>query len=128
MLKIAKHIMVRYQIILVAHGSRLNKFNNDIYRIANILKKRFPYDIYVWFLKYFNKDIFEMIDKKSDVIIIVPFFISYGIHVERDLKEIIDKLKAKTNKKIIVTKPLCANDKIVDIVVENIEECIRSQK
>jgi sirohydrochlorin ferrochelatase len=51
-------------------------------------------------------------------IVVVPYFLTLGIHLQRDLPNIIEKIRERVQVPIEVTEPLDGHPALVEIVLE----------
>ena len=79
-------------IVLIAHGSRHEEANRDTRLLAEQLAQREPWDIAVAaFLEIAEPSIdaaaLHCVERGAKRIILLPHFLSAGVHVQRDLSE-----------------------------------------
>lgn len=87
-------------ILLMAHGSRSVEANDEVRRIAAMVKDMTGYDIVeVAFRELHEPDIQQGVDacvaKGAERILMMPYFLSMGIHVRKDLPEEIEAAQAR---------------------------------
>ncbi len=87
-------------ILLIAHGSRANLANEEVAALANQLAEETGTHVEVAFLdKIAQPNIPEMIDKiaasGTQKIIVLPYFLNTGMHVQRDIPEIVSASQKK---------------------------------
>lgn len=117
-------------IIILAHGSRIEKANRLVYNIVNFVKTKGKYKICeAAFLQNVMPDLetsFRKItSKKVSKIIVVPFFLFVGNHVSRDIPKKLQKLKEEyPNIKVIYTQSLGKDKRIANIVLDSIKKYI----
>src|SRR5262249_27520870 len=80
-------------LLLIAHGSREAEANADLEKLAAQLKRSSPYAIVESsFLELAEPTIDRAADRcitqGANVIVLVPYFLSAGVHVQRDLNGI----------------------------------------
>src|SRR6516164_8401696 len=99
-------------LLLMAHGSRQQEANNDLHFIAAELLRRGKYPIIeASFLELARPTIEEgavrCVGQGADQIVMVPYFLSAGVHVQRDLTELRDQLSARfPDVKFLLAEPL----------------------
>src|SRR6058998_2381188 len=89
--------MPKTALLLIAHGSREPAANDDLHRLADALRRR---NEYAWveaaFLELAEPDADEggsrCVARGVERVILLPYFLSAGIHVRRDLSAIRDRL------------------------------------
>lgn len=116
-------------IILVAHGS-MRKEANNIEIICKMLHNNIhPYCInacvkaaYLQFSKPHIKDAINIsIEEGAKKIIIHPFFLSAGNHVNEDIPAIIDEARGLyPYVEFVYTEPLGVHEKLIQIIIERI--------
>lgn len=117
-------------VVVLGHGSRLEKANELIPRIIRDLKQTLGLSkIYPAYLQLAHPELGESLERlaKAGVgrIIIIPFFLFVGNHVSRDIPEIIEQEKKKyPDVSFIYTKNLGEDSRIADIVADKIMENI----
>lgn len=117
-------------IILIGHGSP-RKEANTIDLIARLLHGTMHPDcaadcVKVAYLQFADPDIMETIKSAADAgarkIIIHPFFLSSGMHVTKDIPEMIEEAKALYPQvSFIYTEPLGIHKNLIDIVLDRIK-------
>jgi len=78
-------------VLLIAHGSRRSEANADSEHLADSLRARGPYPIIEYcYLELAVPDIetggAKCVADGADRVLLVPYFLSAGIHVTRDLE------------------------------------------
>src|SRR5262245_55747800 len=77
-------------LLLIAHGSRQEEANADLHHVVAQLRARGRYDIAeACFLELAEPDIEQggagCVQQGAEQVILLPYFLSAGIHVRRDL-------------------------------------------
>lgn len=85
-------------VIILGHGSKSKGADGTVQKIAAEVKNLAGYDIvehaFLQYIKPTLKDACEScIRKKAGKIIIVPFFMQPGMHVTRNIPELVEKIK-----------------------------------
>lgn len=90
------------KILLVAHGSRLKASNHEVAHIADSLTKALPKTherVRVAFLELAEPSIpdalQQYIDEGATHIVVLPYFLAAGTHVNNDIPDIIRAIKRK---------------------------------
>lgn len=79
-------------VLLIAHGSRRNAANQDLVQLAEMLRERnrFPI-IEIAYLELAEPTIPEgasrCVAAGADEVLMLPYFLSAGVHVQNDLEE-----------------------------------------
>ncbi|MBI5417576.1 sirohydrochlorin cobaltochelatase [Candidatus Poribacteria bacterium] len=120
-------------IIILAHGSKLEKANKTISDLIKNIKTGQEWDhVLPAYLQFNNptltQTIEKLITKKCNKIIIVPFFLFNGNHVTFDIPEIINQEKKKyKNTKFIFTQNIGSDNKISEILINRINEVMNHE-
>jgi sirohydrochlorin ferrochelatase len=120
--------MVKTALLLIAHGSREPEANADLYHVVGELKKRGPHEIVeASFLELAEPDADEggrrCVELGAAKVIIVPYFLSAGVHVRRDLTGICDRLAARFPAvPFLLAEPLGRHSLLVEMVAERARE------
>jgi sirohydrochlorin ferrochelatase len=82
----------RTAVLLIAHGSRRAEANDDLVKLAGLILSRNQYDlIEVSYLELATPTILEggrkCVDRSARRILMLPYFLSAGVHVITDLEE-----------------------------------------
>jgi sirohydrochlorin ferrochelatase len=87
-------------VLLIAHGSRLPEANEDLRRLAERLTQsgRFAH-VEACFLELADPDIMaggsRCVESGTNLVLMVPYFLSAGVHLMRDLTGARDELAQK---------------------------------
>ena len=87
-------------LLLIAHGSRRPEANADLTHLAGALRDRGRYDcVQVSYLELADPTIqaggTACVEAGADEVILLPYFLSPGVHVREDLTDARDELAAK---------------------------------
>ena len=119
-------------LLIIAHGSRNPQSNAEIERLAKSLG-RLPTDrlhgfdrITHGFLELAEPDIQsainELVIQGANEIVVLPYFLAGGNHVEKDVPAIIDQSrKVHSNVDITVTRHFGAASSIPDCIFQHLE-------
>lgn len=99
-------------VVVFAHGSSVESANEAVRIVARIISEDpgFPL-VATSFLDGGKPDlptaVEELLAKGADRILVVPYFLTVGLHLQRDLPDLIEKIKSERNGlSIEVTPPL----------------------
>lgn len=115
-------------VLLLGHGSKLAEANDTLRKIASSLESSGGYGIVLpAFLQLENPDFQEavnqMVDRGFNNITVMPYFLYPGAHVTKDIPAEIESAKARHPALAIsITRNIGFHDKLIDIVIERIEE------
>ena len=86
-------------LLLIAHGSRQPEANDDLHHIAHQLTARGHAIVIASFLELASPDIETggqmCVERGAGQVILVPYFLSAGVHVRRDLTAARDRLSQR---------------------------------
>jgi sirohydrochlorin ferrochelatase len=109
-------------LLLIAHGSRNAEANDDLFHLMAALRQRGPYPIVeASFLELAEPDILsggqKCVAKGAGRVILLPYFLSPGVHVRQDLREFRTKLAhAFPGADFLLAEPLGRHEVLVDLV------------
>jgi sirohydrochlorin ferrochelatase len=91
---------MRTALQLIAHGSRQAEANTDLFFVADELRLRGRFDVVeASFLELAEPSIESggalCVSQGAELVILLPYFLSAGVHVQRDLTEARDQLAAR---------------------------------
>jgi sirohydrochlorin ferrochelatase len=115
-------------LLLIAHGSREPEANADLYHVVAALRQRGEYAIVEpAFLELAEPNSDEAggrcVEQGADRVVILPYFLSAGVHVRRDLTDIRARLVARfPNVDFALAEPLGRHPQLIDIVAERARE------
>jgi sirohydrochlorin ferrochelatase len=115
-------------LLLIAHGSREPAANEDLHRIADELRATGKYKAVVAaFLELAEPDIdaggVMCVDQGATRVVLVPYFLSAGVHVRRDLAAARDRLAERfPGIEFRLAEPLGPHPLLTEIVVQRARE------
>ncbi len=121
-------------IILFAHGSAVEEANQSVHNLARRIQEQGPYG-YVRgaFLDVAQPNLDTAVAQAVEAgvrrVIVIPYFLTEGIHLQRDLPNLIAPLKRKyTDLEIGVGRSLDAHPLMTSIVLGRVREVIAETK
>jgi sirohydrochlorin ferrochelatase len=111
-------------LLLIAHGSREPAANADLTLLADELRATGRYTAVVAaFLELAEPDIdaggAACVEQKADRVVLVPYFLSAGVHVRRDLAAARDRLAERfAQVDFRLAEPLGPHPLLTEIVVQ----------
>ncbi len=115
-------------ILLIAHGSRNAEANADLHHVVTELSRRGPYAIIEpAFLELAEPTIEaageRCVERGAGRVILLPYFLSAGVHVREDLQEHCRRLGERFPKVAFsVAEPPGANPLLVDVLLQRARE------
>src|SRR4051794_6355242 len=108
-------------LLLIAHGSRQPEANDDLHWLAAQLRERGHAVVVASFLELAEPTIDDggrqCVAAGADRVVLVPYFLSAGVHVRRDLSAARDRLAAEfPGVEFALAEPLGRHPLLVDMV------------
>ena len=113
-------------VLLIAHGSRTAAANADTVALAAALARRYPVAVAA-FLELAEPDIdaggAECVARGATRVILLPHFLSAGVHVRRDLTAARDRLAERfPTVKFLLAEPLGPHPLLVEVLAQRATE------
>ncbi len=111
-------------IVVFAHGSRIESANEAVRTVAAQLARAGPFEhVEAAFLELGVPDlegaVTGLAEKGVKRVVVVPFFLTLGLHLERDLPRIVDDIARKhSDLQISMTLPLDGHAGLVEILLD----------
>ena len=111
-------------IIVFAHGSRIESANEAVRSVAADLARAGGYPVVeAAFLELGTPSLEEaadlLVSRGVERIVIIPYFLTPGVHLERDLPAIVERIFNKHKDiQILVTAPLDGHPGLVQILAD----------
>jgi sirohydrochlorin ferrochelatase len=118
---------VKTALLLIAHGSRQAEANADLHHLADGLRRRGHLIVEASFLELAEPDIEEggrrCVDQGAARVVLVPYFLSAGVHVLRDLSAARERLAERFPVvEFRLAEPLGRHPLLLDVVVDRVRE------
>jgi sirohydrochlorin ferrochelatase len=120
-------------IIIFAHGSRVESANEAVRKVARDLVRPSGCErVVAAFLELGQPDLEEAADQLAaagvERIIIIPYFLTLGLHMERDLPRLVAQIVQKQDGlRIEVTPPLDGHPGLVTILADRALSVLHSK-
>ncbi len=117
-------------VILLGHGSRVEKAGGDMERVAAILKDRhgFPMVEYCFMSRlppHFPETLAGVVGRGATWVLVIPYFLHTGLHIRLDIPEMMQQEAAKhPGLKLQLGGNLGFDDILVDLVRKRIDESL----
>jgi sirohydrochlorin ferrochelatase len=117
----------RTSVVLIAHGSRRAEANDDLLRLAEMVRARRPRDlVQVAYLELAGPAIPEAaracVSRGAQRVLLLPYFLSAGEHVTRDLERYRQQLAAEFPAvSFILCPPLGLHPLMIEIVLDRLQ-------
>lgn len=115
-------------ILLIGHGSRAEGANDGIYQVAKLVQAQAGYPIVeLGFMGLNPPSISDGIQRcialGAKKIIIIPYFLHLGVHMQHDLPRTVAQLQEQhPDVQLVLGKHIGFHHKLVEIVIERINE------
>jgi sirohydrochlorin ferrochelatase len=115
-------------LLLIAHGSRRAEANADLEFVAAQLRARGRYGVVrVSYLELAEPNIeaggAQCVEAGATGVILLPFFLSPGVHVVEDLTEARDKLRERFPRvRFVLAEPLGRHPLLIDVLEQRASE------
>ncbi len=114
-------------LLLIAHGSRQEEANADLYHVADGLRRRGWPIVESSFLELAEPGIEESgsrcVAQGATRVVLVPYFLSAGVHVRRDLSaaraRLVERVPAVEFR---LAEPLGPHPLLLDVVADRVRE------
>jgi sirohydrochlorin ferrochelatase len=120
---------MRTALLLIAHGSRQALANDDLHHVARELRGRGHGIVVASFLELAEPGIEEggrrCVEQGAERVVLVPYFLSAGTHVLRDLAAARDALAARHPAvAFVLAEPLGRHPLLLDVVEERARQAL----
>jgi sirohydrochlorin ferrochelatase len=110
-------------IVVFAHGSRVESANEAVRSVAAELSKSCGFPVEAAFLELGTPDLPGAADRLVSAgareITVIPYFLTPGLHMERDLPPLIEKIaQTHSGVRIAVTPPLDGHPALVQVLYD----------
>ncbi len=114
-------------LLLIAHGSRHAEANADLHHVAAGLRDRGHSIVVASFLELAEPGMLDggrrCVAEGASLVILVPYFLSAGVHVRRDLTEARETLSQEfPDVTFRLAEPLGRHPLLLDIIEERVRE------
>jgi sirohydrochlorin ferrochelatase len=119
---------MRTALLLIAHGSREEEANADLHHAVAELRRRGDYAVVeASFLELAQPDIDAgaggCVGQGARCVVLLPYFLSAGVHVRRDLTEARRRLSERyPHVEFHLAEPLGRHPHLLDVLVERARE------
>jgi sirohydrochlorin ferrochelatase len=118
-------------IIVFAHGSRIESANQAVREVvAGMLRPRGPYEhVEAAFLELGQPDLetaaARLVAAGVGRVVVIPYFLTLGLHLERDLPRLAREVAAKfPGVELVLTAPLDGHPALTQILLDRAREAL----
>jgi sirohydrochlorin ferrochelatase len=120
---------MRTAILLIAHGSRHAEANADLHHVADELRARGHASVIESFLELAEPDIAEggrrCVRAGAERVVLLPYFLSAGLHVRRDLTSAREELEREhPGVTFVLAEPLGRHPLLIEVVSQRAKEAL----
>jgi sirohydrochlorin ferrochelatase len=111
-------------LLLIAHGSQQREANADLHHVADAMRRRGRFDVVeASFLELAeptgDQAGARCVEQGAERVIVLPYFLSAGVHVGRDLTALCGRLSARYPKvKFRLADPLGRHPLLLDVLAD----------
>ena len=118
-------------LLLIAHGSRNAEANDDLFALANELRGPYPI-VEASFLELAEPTIDaaarRCVAQGAERVILLPYFLSAGVHVRRDLQEHRDRLAQElAGVEVVLAEPLGRHPLVREVLLQRAHEAYKPE-
>ena len=119
-------------LVIFAHGSSVAAANEAVIRVTGRMAVEGGYELVeTAYLEMAQPDLREAVARLAargaDRIVVIPYFLTLGIHLKRDLPRIVEELAGvHEGVRIDVTEPLDGHPSLVGILLERAGAALRA--
>jgi sirohydrochlorin ferrochelatase len=122
---------VQTALLLIAHGSREPEANADLEHVAAGLRRRGHALVEPSYLELAEPNVAggagRCVELGADEVVLVPYFLSAGVHVRRDLVAACERLAERfPNVAFRLAEPLGRHPALLDVIVDRVREAAQS--
>jgi sirohydrochlorin ferrochelatase len=117
-------------LVIFAHGSSISSANEAVEEVARAAAEAGGYLVHVGFLDPVHPTLDEaaakLVEQGADRILVVPYFLTLGLHLQRDLPVIVDRIaKRHPEVEFRVTPPLDGHAALLRIVLDRTVDALQ---
>lgn len=116
-------------IVIFGHGSSVPSANDAVRRVAAEAAEAGGFELHeTAFLDVsplLGEAVASLVKRGAERLLVVPYFLTLGIHLQRDLPEMVRRIEADyPGLSILVTPPLDGHGALAGIVVDRVREAL----
>jgi len=120
-------------IVLFAHGSPVDSANRAVHAVTAELARRTGHVVETAFLECAPPTLADAVANLTAVgaqrILVIPYFLTMGIHLRRDLPRIVAELQTNyPDVSIEISEPLDGHPALLDILVDRSKEALDARQ
>ena len=112
-------------VIIFAHGSRIESANEAVRAVAEAFAKSTDALVTAAFLELGQPNLETaaslLVDRGAGRLVIVPYFLTLGLHMERDLPPLVDRIRLQNNGlEVRIAPPLDGHPALLEIIRDRV--------
>lgn len=120
---------MRTGIVIFAHGSSIESANQAVRAVAELAAQAGDFDLVeVGFLDFqpdLDRAVSRLVERGATRVLVVPYFLTLGIHLQRDLPQIVGELsRTHHGVEIRVTPPLDGHPALIQVLLDRAREAL----
>lgn len=120
-------------VILFAHGSNVPEANRNVAIVAEAVSRQSGLSVRCAFLELAQPDLARALEEAvrggAQRVIIVPYFLTLGVHVREDLPRLVEEQRTRfPNTQILVAEPLEGHAALAAVVLDRIQAVIEPKE
>jgi sirohydrochlorin ferrochelatase len=121
--------MPQIGLIVFGHGSPVESANQAVREVAMAMARTGGYALVeTAFLEGGKPDLAdaarELVNRGAERLIVLPYFLTLGLHLKRDLPKLVDEVRAAFAVPVEVTPPLDGHPALQQILLERAAEAV----
>ena len=123
--------MANIGLIVFGHGSSVEAANQAVRDVARVMAETGKHALVeTAFLELGKPDLAEasrmLVARGAERLVVIPYFLTLGIHLKRDLPKLADEVRAELGVSVDVTPPLHGHPALPGILLERAVEAVGS--
>jgi sirohydrochlorin ferrochelatase len=119
---------VRRGIIVFAHGSSVESANDAVRAVASDAARRGGWELFeTAFLEVsprLGQAVVSLMGRGAEELLVVPYFLTLGIHLQRDLPKLVSEISREHDIAIQVVAPLDGHPELSRILADRVMEAL----
>lgn len=117
-------------VLIVGHGSRQKSTEQTLEAVVEMTRLKLSEAlIEIAYMEFGEQSIplglSALVEQGAKEIAVVPYFLYDGIHIRDDIPKALDEFKAANcNVRIVMGKPLGADERLASILSDRVRECL----
>ena len=119
-------------LVVFAHGSSIESANEAVRAVCRTMGEAGGYPVEAAFLEGGKPGLGEAVGllagRGADRVIVIPYFLTLGLHLQRDLPQLIEQARAEyPGIRVEVTPPLDGHPALAAVLLERAEAAVKGR-